>query len=127
MDLLENLLENELFAESAVYIPAGGTAVNVTVRIRRDAGGDRFLVKDQFGNQRVYRAWVQLLPYVHATYGGVVAPKEGDVLQAELMRGSGTKVNWKIGQPTALDGRWELPLTYTDRAEAAGHRQEKTG
>lgn len=120
-DVLIAVLDNAEFVEAVSYIPEGTLdAVTLNARIVREAVE---ITRTMEESVNVHRATAKILSVVHATHKGIVSPRVGEAWSAPLVRG-GAVVTWRAGAPKGGDGKWEIPLTYTERIETGGNRMK---
>ena len=111
--------------ESATWRAAStpdATAAAVKVTIERLRGESRH---DARGTLQISRARISCLPYVHATYGGVVAPAIGDVWSIPRVEGGAAVDGWKAAEADDGGGIWEIDVTLEQRIETGGDRRKE--
>lgn len=123
--MLIAILANPDFGESVGYVP-GATPniaqVNLTASVTRD---DAPLTTSAKKVDESYHASLKFLGTVDPTYGGVVAPKQGDFFLFPILKG-GAVVRWRGASVHPLRGGWQVRCEYRAVHEVAGNRVERT-
>lgn len=124
-NVLEELLGDEEFAETASVMPFGSSAwtTGIYVRMRRDPP---LYLEAQHRREIHWKAVLLCLATVSATYKGLVSPQVGDRWTANKQQGdaSTSSTEWKAGAPTPCVGGWQIPLTLVEIVELGKTRRE---
>lgn len=114
------------FGESASHVPAAtpdAVAVPFTARITRQAA------PLQFGEKRSEEVWhaeAKILATLDATYGGIVAPLQGDKWTFPLIKGGSPAVDWKVKSVQGDQGGWTAVLERKVPRGVAGRPMDRT-
>lgn len=98
------------FGEPATYVPAAtpsATPTGFTARITRQPAPLEFGAKR---TDEVWHAEAKVLATVDATYGGIVAPLQGDKWTFPLIKGGSPAVDWKVKSVQGDLGGWMVLL-----------------